>query len=93
MQRFGEMRGRVGGGEMDGQSAMRQFDGDRRRKRRFADAALAHQHDEAMTIGGDAVHQFRKAGRVQLDRFADCRVRCATASQRGAGVTHRVRPD
>ena len=70
MQRLGEMRGRVGGGEMNRQPATRQFDGDGRRQRRLADAALAHQHDQPMAVGGDVVHQFRQARRVQLDRLS-----------------------
>ena len=65
MQRFGEMRGRIGRGEMHGQPAMRQFDGDGRRQGGFADAAFAHQHHEAVAVGGDAVNQLRQARRVE----------------------------
>ena len=92
MQRLGEMRGRVGGGEMNRQPAPRQFDGDRRRQRRLADAALAHQHDKPMAVGGDVIHEIGEAWRVAA-RPAPRRARPVEAPfQQGAGAGRRDRP-
>ena len=42
---------------MHRQTAFRQTHRDRRSERRLADAALAHDHHQAMAIGGDLVDQ------------------------------------
>jgi hypothetical protein len=48
-----------------GRPRRRQFHRHRRGQRGLAHAALAHQHDQAVAIGGDVVHQRGKAGRDQ----------------------------
>ena len=78
---------------MHGQSAARQLDGDGGRQRRLADAALAHQHHQAMTIGGDAVDQLRQARRIELDRLASLALAGAAASRRATAATRRGRRD
>ena len=49
---------------MHRQPATGQLHGDRRRHGGFADAALAHQHHEAVAVGGNVVNQLRQARRI-----------------------------
>ena len=65
VQGVGKVRRRVGGREVDGQSPARKFHGNGGRHGGFADAALAHQHDEAVAIRGNIIDQGRQVWRVQ----------------------------
>ena len=78
---------------MNGKPAMRQFDRNRRRDGRFADAAFSHQHHEAMAVDGDTVHQFRKARRAQLDRLAIAGRPIVELLQRAIGAMLSAPPD
>jgi hypothetical protein len=62
VQRVGQVGGRIGGGQVHRQAAPGQLHGHGRRQGGLADPALAHQHHQAVAVGGDAVHQRRQAG-------------------------------
>jgi hypothetical protein len=61
VQRLGQVRGGVGGAQVHRQAAPGQFHRHGRRQRGLADAALAHQHDQAVAVRRDVVHQRGKA--------------------------------
>ena len=52
---------------MDGQAAMGEPDGKGSGESGFADAALAHDQDEAVAVGGDLVDERGEAGGGDLD--------------------------
>ncbi len=56
-QGFHQMRCGVGGGQVHRQAALGERHRHGRREGRFADTALAHQHHQAMAVGGDVIHQ------------------------------------
>ena len=47
---------------MHGMAAAGQFDGDRGRERGLADSALAHEHDESMTVRRQVRHEVVETG-------------------------------
>ena len=59
-----EVRRRIGCGEMNRQLAAREFHGDGGSKRRLADAAFSHHHDQAMFVPGDFIDQCGQIGRA-----------------------------
>ncbi len=63
-----------------------QFDGDRGSKRRLAHAALAHEHDEAVSVRGEVVHH---AAESRHDRSVSC-PRLAAACVGRAGSEQRA---
>ena len=60
---------------MHGQSAARELHGDGGGQSRLADAALAHQHHQAVTVRRYCVDQPRQAGRIECDRRVLARAR------------------
>ena len=67
VQCFGKMSGRVCRREVYRQATMGQLHGHRRGESRFSDAAFAHQHHQAVLIGGDDIDQRREAGCIEGD--------------------------
>jgi hypothetical protein len=60
-ERLRDVRGGIGGAEMDAVTAFREQHGDSGGDRRFADAAFAHGHDDAVALLLDAVHEIGEA--------------------------------
>ena len=57
IERIRQMGGRIGGGQMHRIATARQFNRQRRGQGRFADPALAHQHDQTVTVSGNFIDQ------------------------------------
>ena len=66
-QRLDEVRSRISGGQQNFMAAAREFGGDGGGHRRFADAALAHQHDQAVAGPFDFIDQ-----RAERRKAAGC---------------------
>jgi len=89
LQRFAQVRGRVGGGQVHGQATVGQFNRHGSRQRGLAHTAFAHQHDQAVPFLGDVIHEGRQARGLErcgnVDRGSVGR-RCLVGQQMLQGV-------